>query len=145
MIAYVLDASVAAKWYLPRGESLVEESLRLLNGFTSDQTRLAVPDLFWPEMGSIFWKAVCGNPDPFIFPSNVTLLSAAEECLHNCHPLPVHRVRLHLRCAGGRLRPPTGHRRRAPCQCPGRPLPRPLVGLRVAYATFFRYVRASSM
>ena len=58
MIAYVLDASVAAKWYLPRGESLVEESLRLLNGFTSDQTRLAVPDLFWPEMGSIFWKAV---------------------------------------------------------------------------------------
>ena len=58
MIGYVLDASVAAKWYLPRGENLVEESVRLLNEYTSDLTRLAVPDLFWPEMGSIFWKAV---------------------------------------------------------------------------------------
>jgi predicted nucleic acid-binding protein len=58
VIGYVLDASVAAKWYLPRGENLVEESVRLLNEYTSDLTRLAVPDLFWPEMGSIFWKAV---------------------------------------------------------------------------------------
>ena len=58
MIGYVLDASVAAKWYLPRGENLVDESVRLLNDYTSDLTRLAVPDLFWPEMGSIFWKAV---------------------------------------------------------------------------------------
>ena len=58
MIGYVLDASVAAKWYLPRGENLVEESVRLLNEYTSDLTRFAVPDLFWPEMGSIFWKAV---------------------------------------------------------------------------------------
>ena len=58
MIGYVLDASVAAKWYLPRGENLVDESVRLLNEYTSDFTRLAVPDLFWPEMGSIFWKAV---------------------------------------------------------------------------------------
>jgi predicted nucleic acid-binding protein len=58
VIAYVLDASVAAKWYLPGGENLVEESLHLLNEFKADQTRLAVPDLFWPEMGSIFWKAV---------------------------------------------------------------------------------------
>jgi predicted nucleic acid-binding protein len=58
VIGYVLDASVAAKWYLPRGENLVDESVRLLNEYTSDLTRLAVPDLFWPEMGSIFWKAV---------------------------------------------------------------------------------------
>ena len=58
MIGYVLDASVAAKWYLPLGENLVEESLHLLDEFTSGRARLAVPDLFWPEMGSIFWKAV---------------------------------------------------------------------------------------
>ena len=58
MIGYVLDASVAAKWYLPLGENLVDESLHLLDGFKAGQTRLAVPDLFWPEMGSIFWKAV---------------------------------------------------------------------------------------
>ena len=58
MIRYVLDASVAAKWYLPLGEKLVEESVHLLDEFKSGQARLAVPDLFWPEMGNIFWKAV---------------------------------------------------------------------------------------
>ena len=59
MIGYVLDASVAAKWYLPpRGETLVEEALRLLDQFTAGRVRLAVPDLFWPEMGNILWKAV---------------------------------------------------------------------------------------
>ena len=47
--------------YLPitlNTDHLVEESVRLLNEYTSDLTPLAVPDLFWPEMGSIFWKAV---------------------------------------------------------------------------------------
>jgi predicted nucleic acid-binding protein len=58
VIGYVLDASVAAKWYLPLGENLVEESVHLLDEFKSGLVRLAVPDLFWPEMGSIFWKAV---------------------------------------------------------------------------------------
>ena len=58
MIGYVLDASVAAKWYLPLGENLVEESVHLLDEFKSGRARLAVPDLFWPEMGNIFWKAV---------------------------------------------------------------------------------------
>ena len=58
MIGYVLDASVAAKWYLPLGENLVEESVHLLDEFKSGRAHLAVPDLFWPEMGSIFWKAV---------------------------------------------------------------------------------------
>ena len=59
MIGYVLDASVAAKWYLPpRGETLVEESLHLLDRFTDGRARLSVPDMFWPEMGNILWKAV---------------------------------------------------------------------------------------
>ena len=59
MIGYVVDASVAAKWcLLLSGETLVEESLRLRNEFTAGRLPLVVPDLFWPEMGNIFWKAV---------------------------------------------------------------------------------------
>ena len=59
MIAYVVDASVAAKWCLPpRGETLVEESLHLLDSFAAGRVSLSVPDLFWPELGNIFWKAV---------------------------------------------------------------------------------------
>ena len=59
MIGYVLDASVAAKWYLPpSGEMLVEESLHFLDEFIAGRTLLLVPDLFWPEIGNVFWKAV---------------------------------------------------------------------------------------
>jgi predicted nucleic acid-binding protein len=59
MSSYVLDASVAAKWFLPHaGETLVEESLEILNDYAKGRTALLVPDLFWPELGNIFWKAV---------------------------------------------------------------------------------------
>lgn len=58
MIGHVVDASVAAKWCLPpRGETLVKESLHLLESFTTGRVLLSVPDLFWPELGNIFWKA----------------------------------------------------------------------------------------
>ena len=58
MSAYVLDASVAAKWFLPPGdETLVQESLDLLDGYGRGSVRLMVPDLFWPEFGNILWKA----------------------------------------------------------------------------------------
>jgi predicted nucleic acid-binding protein len=56
--AYVLDASVAAKWVLPaRDENLVEESRTVLEGYMAGRLSLAVPDLFWTEMGNILWKA----------------------------------------------------------------------------------------
>jgi len=59
VIGYVVDASVAAKWcLLLSGETLVEESLRLRDEFTAGRLPLVVPDLFWPELGNIFWKAV---------------------------------------------------------------------------------------
>jgi predicted nucleic acid-binding protein len=57
--AYVLDASVAAKWFLPAQETLLQESLQLLADFTTGQVRFSVPDLFWPEIGHLFGKAVC--------------------------------------------------------------------------------------
>lgn len=59
MSSYVLDASVAAKWFLPQGgETLIEEALQILNGYTNGTITLLVPDLFWPELGNILWKAV---------------------------------------------------------------------------------------
>jgi predicted nucleic acid-binding protein len=56
---YILDASVAAKWFLPsRREPLAAESLQLLERFAAGQVRLSVPDLFWPELGNVLWKSV---------------------------------------------------------------------------------------
>ena len=55
----VLDASVAAKWFLPReGEPLAEEALSLLRRYADGEIQLIVPDLFWAELANILWKAV---------------------------------------------------------------------------------------
>lgn len=52
MSRYVVDASVAAKWFVP--EVQTDAALRLLEGDHS----LAVPDLFLSEFGNIVWKKV---------------------------------------------------------------------------------------
>ena len=58
MTSYVLDASVAAKWFLPPAhETLVPEAQRLLGDYAEGKLRFLVPDLFWPEFGNILWKA----------------------------------------------------------------------------------------
>ncbi len=58
MTACVLDASVAAKWFLPgRDETLVAEALSLLDDYARGGIRFLVPDLFWLEIANIFWKA----------------------------------------------------------------------------------------
>ena len=59
MTTVVLDASVAAKWFLPPAdETLLEEALHLLGRYTKGEVRFIVPDLFWPEFGNILWKAM---------------------------------------------------------------------------------------
>ena len=59
MTAYVLDASVAAKWFLhPVRETLTSEALQLLHEYVAGRVRLPVPDLFWSEFGNVLWKAV---------------------------------------------------------------------------------------
>jgi predicted nucleic acid-binding protein len=56
--AYVLDASVAAKWFLPGDqEHFKTEALSVLQEYAAGRLRLIVPDLFWPEIGNILWKA----------------------------------------------------------------------------------------
>lgn len=52
MSRYVVDASVAAKWFIPEVHS--DAALRLFEGDHS----LAVPDLFLAEFGNILWKKV---------------------------------------------------------------------------------------
>ena len=59
MNVYVLDASVAAKWFLfTPDEPLLDKALELRNDLKEGHLDLLVPDLFWVEMGNIFWKAV---------------------------------------------------------------------------------------
>jgi predicted nucleic acid-binding protein len=57
--ACILDASVAAKWFLPGpAETLAAEAVDLLESYSAGRLRLLVPDLFWPEVGNVLWKAV---------------------------------------------------------------------------------------
>jgi predicted nucleic acid-binding protein len=59
MKTFVVDANVAAKWCLPeKGEPLVSQARRLLDAYTRAEITLIVPDLFWPELGNVLWKAV---------------------------------------------------------------------------------------
>jgi predicted nucleic acid-binding protein len=55
---FVVDPSVAAKWFLPaRGEPLVNEALDLLSQYVADEVQFLVPDLLWAELGNLLWKA----------------------------------------------------------------------------------------
>jgi predicted nucleic acid-binding protein len=55
----VLDASVAAKWLLPRAhEPLADEASQLLARYTDGEIQFVVPDLFWAEIGNVLWKAI---------------------------------------------------------------------------------------
>lgn len=49
-VPIVVDASVAAKWFLP--EAGADAALGLLDGRSS----LLAPDLLWAELASILWK-----------------------------------------------------------------------------------------
>jgi predicted nucleic acid-binding protein len=62
---FVVDASVAVKWFLPAAsETLREEALALLSRYLKEDVRLLVPDLFWVECASVAWKAVRTNRLP---------------------------------------------------------------------------------
>jgi predicted nucleic acid-binding protein len=56
---FVLDASVAVKWFLPpKDERLTTEALALLRKYVQADVRFIIPDLFWAEIASAFWKAI---------------------------------------------------------------------------------------
>ena len=59
MSLFVVDASVAAKWFLPRDrETLVDEAFSLLDKYGKKEVLFIVPDLFWVELANVIWKAV---------------------------------------------------------------------------------------
>ena len=59
MSPVVVDASVAAKWFLPgNGEALKDQAVALLDEYDSDEVRFVVPDLFYVGIASAIWKAV---------------------------------------------------------------------------------------
>jgi predicted nucleic acid-binding protein len=69
--AFVLDASIAAKWFLSgHQETCGNEAVAVFEAFARGEIRLLVPDLFWPEIGNVFWKAAKGG--------RMTTESAAE-------------------------------------------------------------------
>ena len=59
MSLVVVDASVAAKWFLPEnGEALVDQAVALLDQYDRREIQFVVPDLFYVEIASAIWKAV---------------------------------------------------------------------------------------
>jgi predicted nucleic acid-binding protein len=59
----VVDASLVAKWFFPAiGETLVDEAFHLLSQYGAGEIRFLVPDLFWAELGNLFWKR-CARSD----------------------------------------------------------------------------------
>jgi predicted nucleic acid-binding protein len=56
---YVVDASVAVKWFLPaRDEPFALQAKQLLQGWTEESHRLLVPDLFLAEVATAFSRDV---------------------------------------------------------------------------------------
>lgn len=51
---YVIDASVAVKWFLPELHS--DKAEVLLKGFLTEGLSLTAPDLLVPEVGNTLWK-----------------------------------------------------------------------------------------
>lgn len=52
-VVVVVDASVAAKWYLP--EELSEEASRFLEAGARGEATLVAPDLLAAELGNVLW------------------------------------------------------------------------------------------
>jgi predicted nucleic acid-binding protein len=56
---FVLDASVAVKWFLPpEHEQLTEEAAALYRMLVQREVQFVIPDLFWAELASALRKAV---------------------------------------------------------------------------------------
>ena len=54
----MLDAGVAAKWFLPAStEPLSREAVSLLRRYANGQLNFVVPDLFFAEFANVLWKA----------------------------------------------------------------------------------------
>lgn len=57
MNAFVVDAGVAAKWFLV-GKPFAPQALNLFDRYAQGDIRFLVPDLFWAEPSNMFRKSV---------------------------------------------------------------------------------------
>jgi predicted nucleic acid-binding protein len=65
LIRVIVDVSAAAKWFLPpEREQYLPQARRLFVQHRDGEIQLVVPELFWPELGNVFWKAVRRNRWP---------------------------------------------------------------------------------
>jgi len=81
MTLFVIDASVAAKWFLPpSGEPLAEEALRLLAGYAEGRLRFAVPDLFWGSVPTFYGRRSGRAGGPAARRRKRSWLSRVEAC-----------------------------------------------------------------
>ncbi len=79
---FVVDASVAVKWFLP--EIHAEAASRVLSGGHN----LLVPDLVFPEVGNILWKRVrAGEVTPEEAEVVMQTLGALPLAVHPSWPL----------------------------------------------------------
>lgn len=80
MSLVVVDASVAAKWFLPEnGEALADQALALLNKYDKKEVQFVVPDLFYVEIASAIWKAVRAGRVPQAFGDQALVLLTQRE------------------------------------------------------------------
>lgn len=80
MSLVVVDASVAAKWFLPEnGETLADRALALLNKYDKKEVQFVVPDLFYAEIASAIWKAVRAGRVPGAFGDQALALLTQRE------------------------------------------------------------------
>jgi predicted nucleic acid-binding protein len=76
----VLDASVAAKWFLPEnGEALADQALVLLDKYDKKEVRFVVPDSFYVEIANAIWKAVRLGRVPRAFGDQALVLLTRRE------------------------------------------------------------------
>jgi predicted nucleic acid-binding protein len=54
MSRYVVDAGVAAKWFIPEPDS--DKARRLLESYNQGADDLIAPDLIIAEAANVFWK-----------------------------------------------------------------------------------------
>ncbi len=74
MRRFVVDASVAIKWYVPEADS--ERALTLLD----EENELASPDLLFAEIGNVLWKKIRRNE---------MTLDDGQATLHALHQTPI--------------------------------------------------------
>ncbi len=89
MTLLVVDASVAAKWFLPASsEPFAQEATQIFERWRQDQVRLMVPDHFWAELGAVLWKAVRqGRVPPDLAETGIRGLRALELPAVSCADL----------------------------------------------------------